>query len=476
MQMGIRFGNRRDGRRDSGGHGKRLSLWSGLMGHGIAVLAGGVIGFAALMPSALAEPVAMQVVGGDVRQVMLSLARMGNLSLVMDDDVKGEVTVNMTAEPEAIMRLVAASKGLALVRAEGGLLVTTREKADRLRTAHVYTVRYANPNDLAEAAKLSLFGEGMKSKAANNKTKASETSAKDKDAKDASAALDLADRNRIRVDTATNAIVLFGTAEEARTVESLVRRLDVPAQQVAIEAKVIALSKDATKKLGIEWAWSSLPQYPESESTYHSVGTTRETRETKVKRHYEGKDYIPGIIQFGHGPEGRPFEFYYETTLRALVTDGKASVLARPNITTVQGREAVISIGGEVPVPTRSVADSVTTTTYEYKKAGIILRCLPRVGADGTITATIRTEVSSPYYVEDMKAYRFQERSADTTVRLKDGETMVIGGLIGSEESHAVSKIPFLGDLPILGAFFRSVQSSKTDSEVMIFLTAHVLK
>ena len=79
-------------------------------------------------------------------------------------------------------------------------------------------------------------------------------------------------------------------------------------------------------------------------------------------------------------------------------------------------------------------------------------------------------------YVDELKAYRFQKRSADTTVRLKDGETMVIGGLIGSEESRSLSKVPFLGDLPILGAFFRNVRTSKTDSEIMIFLTAHVLE
>ncbi|MBQ3863502.1 MAG: hypothetical protein II790_05605, partial [Schwartzia sp.] len=79
-------------------------------------------------------------------------------------------------------------------------------------------------------------------------------------------------------------------------------------------------------------------------------------------------------------------------------------------------------------------------------------------------------------YVESLKAYQFQKRSADTVVRLKDGETMVIGGLIGSEESKSLSKVPFLGDLPVLGAFFRSVRKSKSDSEIMIFLTAHVLQ
>ena len=137
--------------------------------------------------------------------------------------------------------------------------------------------------------------------------------------------------------------------------------------------------------------------------------------------------------------------------------------------------EALINIGGEVPVPTQSVTNSTTTTTYTYRQAGIILRCTPRIHEDGRITATVHTEVSSPLYVEDIKAYRFQNRSADTTVSLRDGETMVIGGLIGSDESRTLSKIPFLGDLPILGAFFRSVRQSRSESEIMIFLTAHVI-
>ena len=128
-----------------------------------------------------------------------------------------------------------------------------------------------------------------------------------------------------------------------------------------------------------------------------------------------------------------------------------------------------------MPVPTLSTTNTTTTTTLSYRQAGIILRYTPRVNADGFITAKVHTEVSSPVYVDELKAYKFQKRSADTMVRLKDGETMVIGGLIGSTESRSLSKVPFLGDLPILGAFFRSVRNSKSESEIMIFLTAHIL-
>lgn len=141
-------------------------------------------------------------------------------------------------------------------------------------------------------------------------------------------------------------------------------------------------------------------------------------------------------------------------------------------VTAIQ-KEAVINIGSEVPVPTVSTTNSTTTTSIKYREAGIILKCTPRVNEDGIITVKVHTEVSSPMYVEDMKAYRFQKRSADTIVRLKDGQTMVIGGLIGSDEAKQMSKIPFLGDIPILGNLFKHIQKSKSDTEVMIFLTAH---
>ena len=94
---------------------------------------------------------------------------------------------------------------------------------------------------------------------------------------------------------------------------------------------------------------------------------------------------------------------------------------------------------------------------------------------DGYITSKIHTEVSSPQYVEEMNAYSFQKRSADTMVRLKDGETMVIGGLISSEEIKSMSKVPFLGDLPILGNLFKSVHSSVTNSEIFIILKAKIV-
>lgn len=414
-----------------------------------------------------AAPIHVQVVQGDVRSVLLSAARMGHFNLVMDDEVSGSVTVNLQEEPEQVMAMVAASKGLLLIREGNNFIVTTSSRAAGMRSVHTYQAKYANPQDLARAVNFTWQEEGKKDSVWNKNNIADE--------KEGSRPQQMQKSCRAIVDEASGAVVFYGTEAEAQAVETIMRELDVPASQVSLEAKVVALSRDASRELGVDWRWSELPQYPEYRRTWRRDSKGSEHSETEVRRQWNGSEQVPGIIRFGRGPEGQPFEFYFSAKINALVSDGKAKVLARPNITTLQGHEAVINIGGEVPVPTQTVTNSTTTTTLNYRQAGIILRCIPRVNAQNHITAEVHTEVSTPLFVTDIKAYRFQKRSADTTVRLRDGETMVIGGLIGSEESRTLSKIPLLGDIPVLGSFFRSLKKSRTESEIMIFLTAHIL-
>jgi len=431
------------------------------------------------MASVHAAPMDLSVVDGDVRSVLLSAARMGGFNVVLDDSVTGLVTLSLReVEPEEALRLVAGAGNFLLERMGDSFIVTARGHADSLERVHVFPIRYADPEELRQSVILSFGGEGNSSSATNSNNAE----------KDSSESRQTAEAQRKAViDRSTNTLVFYGTAAEAAQAGQLIRTLDVPAKQVSLEAKVVAIDKAASKELGVEWMWSALPQYPKRRESYRSHRTTVtdsngsphtayvDVPTVEVERNGQTES-MGGIIQFGRGPEGNPFEFYYGAKLNALISDGKAKMLSRPNITTIQGHEAVINIGGEVPVPTVSTTNATTTTSIEYRQAGIILRYTPRVNADGFITAEVHTEVSSPLYVDALKAYRFQKRSADTTVRLKDGETMVIGGLIGSEESRSLSKVPFLGDLPILGAFFRNIKNSKTDSELMIFLTAHVLE
>ena len=422
----------------------------------------------------VAAPVSLHVMDGDVRAVLSAMASLGHFGLIMDDSVKGQVSIDVeAAEPTDIVAQIATAKGLFLEEHDGVLLLTALGKS--IERPYTFSIRYADLATVRDAVALALRrepkGDGYRT-AKEEKERSHQ---------------EINDEKRVFIDPGTGTLLLVGTAAEAEAAAHILDALDQPIRQVALEAKVIAIQKDAAKKLGIEWEWSKVPQYPNHRTDYETrrrtvqnpdgsyTTVTEDWPKVTTERIWRPGEAVPGIVQFGRGPSGHPFEFYFGATLSALITDGKAQILARPNITTLQGREAVINIGGEVPVPTVSTTNATTTTSITYREAGIILRCTPQVNPEGDITATVHTEVSSPLYVDALRAYRFQKRSADTTVRLRDGETMVIGGLIGSEETKSVSKVPFLGDLPILGAFFRSVRTSKSDSEIMIFLTAHVL-
>lgn len=405
----------------------------------------------------------LEAVDVDIRNLFTSIALANNLNIVISDEVQGNVSVKLSnINAQDMIKIIAENNNYTYQFKDNVIYISQGDKDINLYTVQI---NYLELDKIAQTINLMLTG---------NLT--------DKiDDKDKKTAIN----NKVMIDESENTISFYGTLKQYEQIKNFLQEQDKPQKQVSLEAKVTAIQKDAAKDLGVSWEWSKLPQSPEHEITYDTVkhtvinedGSKEEITDylpvDEVTRKWNDDENIPGVIRFGKGVDGYPYEFYYAAKIDALISDGKANILARPNITTIQGKEAVINIGSEVPVPTVSTTNSTITTSIKYREAGIILKCTPRVNEDGIITVKVHTEVSSPMYVEDMKAYRFQKRSADTIVRLKDGQTMVIGGLIGSDEAKQMSKIPFLGDIPILGNLFKHIQKSKSDTEVMIFLTAH---
>lgn len=404
----------------------------------------------------------LEAVDVDIRNLLTSIALANNLNIVINDEVQGNVSVKLSnINAQDMIKIIVENNNYTYQFKDNVIYISKGDKDINLYTMQI---NYLELDKIAQTINLMLTGN-----------------LPDKiDDKDKKTAIN----NKVMIDESENTISFYGTLKQYEQIKNFLQEQDKPQKQVSLEAKVTAIQKDAAKDLGVSWEWSKLPQSPEHEITYDTVkhtvinedGSKEEITDylpvDEVTRKWNDDENIPGVIRFGKGVDGYPYEFYYAAKIDALISDGKANILARPNITTIQGKEAVINIGSEVPVPTVSTTNSTTTTSIKYREAGIILKCIPRVNEDGIITVKVHTEVSSPMYVEDMKAYRFQKRSADTIVRLKDGQTMVIGGLIGSDEAKQMSKIPFLGDIPILGNLFKHIQKSKSDTEVMIFLTA----
>lgn len=171
----------------------------------------------------------------------------------------------------------------------------------------------------------------------------------------------------------------------------------------------------------------------------------------------------------------RGFAFRFNATLNALISNGKARILATPRIITIPGKEASIFIGDHIPVQTEKHDSSGSYTATEYLDAGIKLQYAPIISEDGKmVTASVHTEVSTPVLISELKNYRITSRTADTNVRMYSGETLVIGGLISEEQHRTMQKVPFLSKIPLLGELFKNRSRSHNKTEVLLLLTPHI--
>ena len=432
----------------------------------------------ALPSQASAAPmVTMSVVDADVRDVLTGLATIGKVNVVIDDSVSGKISVNFRNIPfESAIDTIVRSKGLSMHRTGNVLVFASLEKMEKgFGLVRVFPLKFAR----ADHIKNIIVGGG-KSDSEFLVENPGATSGTDAGTlKGAAGTATVASANKegikglvLNTDTSTNSLIAFGAPEQIEKVQQLLKELDVPYQQILLEAQVMALSKNASRQLGIDWTWSQFPMQNQSASGSGSTSTGSGTNTVS--------SFPIGIVT---GGDGQLYKFGVNATLNALITSGDGKILARPNVTTFNGNRATIFVGDQLPIvtPNASTAGGPVTYTTSYKNAGITLSYIPRINEDEKISASVFVEVSTPVAVvldvggQKTTAYQITTRSAQTNVRMKDGDTMVIGGLISSQEIKNLNKVPILGDLPFLGKLFQSVSKSKNETEVVIFLKAKIL-
>ena len=233
-----------------------------------------------------------------------------------------------------------------------------------------------------------------------------------------------------------NALVLQGSGSLIQEAEKLVVRIDQPIPQIMIESKVIEISQSDSMRLGLAYG---------SESGTFKISPAEE---------------LPA-------------------TLNSLISEGRAKVVATPKIATLDNHEAIINIGSRIPyaVPVSS-GSSTTQWTVEYIDAGVKLKITPQLGQDGQITTFIQPEVSSVSEWKTTAAGDFPvitTRNAQATLRVQDGETIVVGGLFSESDRENVSKLPVLGYIPVLGFLFQNKTSEKAKTEIVFLITPYII-
>lgn len=271
--------------------------------------------------------------------------------------------------------------------------------------------------------------------------------------------------NQYEHDIALKIAGLYTGGDDSSVIDLL--EIEHPSQ-IRLEAQIIEINSDYTKNLGIQY-WSQTPgsnSNSDSSTGNSNSGITVGT----AGLFYGGEDFSSTRK---HGGWLGSHVANVNVTLQALINEGKARILSRPSITTMSGKTANILIGGRIPIPVSDGNGNVSIDWHEY---GVKLNIEPVVDSEDKITSKVHAEVSTLDYSHGVKIDSFSvpgiaTREAESEVNVRSGMTMAIGGLINSEDAKIVSKIPLLGDLPIIGRFFRHTSNTRDKREVIILIT-----
>ncbi len=421
----------------------------------------------------------------DIVTVLKSISQQAELNLVISKNVTGTITVKLDKVPlEEALRSVLKT-GNFIYKFEDGILnvytLSEQQQQERFSrmTTRVYTLRHADVADLRRPL-LSMKSTRGRIELNEKANQVVVTETQDKvmeietaiarldqeeiirkyklvfaDAEDVKAMLQQvipAEKGSIFVDKRTNSIVLKTTPAMLTYVDELVSGWDVQSKQVLIEAKILQITLNENKKTGIDWQY--LHDRYDLNINFPQDLTTG------------------GIFQVGTLTSDD-----YKVVLEALETDANADVLSAPRIMVMDGKEASILVGSSEPytVQQKDIDTGLITTETRFIDVGIKLNVFPTITEDGYVIMDIHPEVSSARRVPEVdNALAVDTTEADTTLMVKDGDTIVLGGLIKDSIETETNKIPILGDIPLIGWFFQNHSNEKVKQEIVVFITPQI--
>jgi general secretion pathway protein D len=272
----------------------------------------------------------------------------------------------------------------------------------------------------------------------------------------------IADQVSVTVDENRNALVIYTTSMYYKTIESLLKQIDLMPSQVLIEATVAEVTLTGNLSYGMEWYIKRF-----------GFDLTGDLNILKKTIGAGGLDY--SLINDANT---------FKLLINALATDSKIKVLSSPRLTVRDGKTASMVVGTEVPVITGDVSNStgVVSTgmvrSFQYRTTGITLVVTPTVHARGVLSMLITQGVSEPASngTSGIDSPIILNRNITTEVIAADGQTIMLGGLIKENDSQTLTKVPWLGDIPILGNLFKNTSKGDNRTELVIMITPHIIR
>ncbi len=420
--------------------------------------------------------ISLELRNAEITDVISALAKLANVNIVTDADVKGRITVRLiNVTFEDALRLVLEPNGLAYATVGPNLIVANKAKIARpvLRQYQIANMQAAQ----FAGTYLPLTGLKKEQAVVDDGTNSIlvigtvEDQAKVADLLarvdipvertitrviklnyiDAAAFQDLMSARLpdvskgAKIDKVTNSMVVIASAGQMQIIDALLQQLDTALPQVMIEAMVLEVPNQVTKNLGVAWQTTTPFTFNFTGGQYPCCAQVSITS--------------PALL----------------VTLNTLIQENKSRLLANPRLAVRDGETARMNIGDKIPF---QVINAQGVPSVVIIEAGVKLEVTPRINADSFVTVKMHPEVSSIKTAPAAGGVppTIATREADSSLTVKDGTPIVLAGLIRKDEIQTTVKVPLLGDIPILGWLFKSTSTDKSDNEVIFVITPHILQ
>jgi len=413
------------------------------------------------------KKISINFYNADIRNVLDFISQQTGINFVYGGDVQGKITLRLKDVVfDDAFNIILKMSGLVAQREASNIVriitpdALKKERAKAVSFTRVIPLRFARAQDVQKQLQ-SISIEGISA--------------------------------TIGIDQATNSLIITTTSDALKRYEELIKLFDVKPRQVMIEAKIVEVDYSKGLDLGVAWQGVFGPESAATGKIEKTIGdgTVKfewDTSQQSYKAETSGgKIETSGItppVYFGGGAASSQGLFFnlggvydralLESAIAALASKGKSKILSNPKIVAMNNEQAYIISGEQVPYTQTTVTPTGTTQSTSFTDVGIKLTVTPTINSDEYVTLEVKPEVSTvrqflpegPWIVT---------RSATTKVMVKNGDTVVIGGLIREEELNSMQGVPFLSELPILGYLFKRHQNTKDRVELLVFITPHII-
>ncbi len=425
------------------------------------------------------KKISLDLQNADVQTVFRILSEIGGVNIVLGENIQGKVTLKLKEVPwDQVLDIIMARFGLGKVTIDGIIYVAP------LKTLQ------ARAEELKSLKRTLVEGEDLEPLVTEyisvNYLNACELLNDNEGSGEPLIKTLITNRGSVSCDQRTNTIIIKDTAEAIKAVKELVNKLDIPTKQVLIEARIVEVSSNFARNLGIQWFGG---YYKTNDTSSFRIGPSTQIPHGDTGRPAQGGIYDSAKSPFGPIVDlGVPYTsklgfgiahitkssaLLLDMHLSALEQEGLGKVVSSPRIITRDNGEALIRQGYKIPYPELTSEGTVAT---EFVDVDLALKVVPHILVNNEIRLEITIDKSEPDWSREVNGVpAIMRRSAETYVRVPNGGTVVIGGLKVAKKYEAYDRVPGISKVPGVGNLFKNSQRSEEDQELLIFITAKVI-